>query len=152
MKRDPNGNWGGFQGTCQRSLEWLDAVATEMDGDRQEAWHACRGVFHALRDRLPLAEAADLAAQLPMLLRGLYYEGFTARNANQRYRDEGTFTNRVAEGMRIGPNRSMPIDPVVACESVFTVLERFVSPGEIRQVMDALPQDVRDLWPVPALA
>jgi uncharacterized protein (DUF2267 family) len=31
-------------------------------------------VLHALRDRLTVEEASDLAAQLPMLIRGLYYE------------------------------------------------------------------------------
>jgi uncharacterized protein (DUF2267 family) len=43
---------------------------------RNESYAALRAVSHALRDRLTVEESAHLAAQLPMLIRGLYYEGW----------------------------------------------------------------------------
>jgi len=38
--------------------------------DHHKAYHGLRAVLHALRDRLPVPEAAHLGAQLPMLVRG----------------------------------------------------------------------------------
>jgi uncharacterized protein (DUF2267 family) len=43
---------------------------------RQQAYDALRVVLHALCDRLTVEESADLGAQLPMLIRGVYYEGW----------------------------------------------------------------------------
>jgi uncharacterized protein (DUF2267 family) len=44
---------------------WLGDVAAELDGtDRQYAYRTLRATLHALRDRLTVDEAAQLAAQL----------------------------------------------------------------------------------------
>src|SRR5690606_28951800 len=40
---------------------------------RNHSYDALRAVLHALRDRLTVDECADLAAQLPLLVRGVYY-------------------------------------------------------------------------------
>jgi uncharacterized protein (DUF2267 family) len=65
-----------FEVTLQHSQTWLDDVLDELrTDDRPLAYAILRGVLHALRDRLPQAEVVDLGAQLPMLLRGLYYDG-----------------------------------------------------------------------------
>lgn len=152
MDREESGSWHGFGGTCQRSIEWLDVVAAELGDNRQHAYHALRGVLHALRDRLPVAEATDLAAQLPMLLRGLYYDGFSLRTAGQRYRTKREFLDHVRDGMKTGPNRVMDIPPDDACRAVFLAIERFVTDGEVRQVINALPAEIQEMWPVEVFA
>ena len=43
---------------------------------RNQSYAALRAVLHALRDRLPVDEASQLGAQLPMLVRGIYYSGW----------------------------------------------------------------------------
>ena len=56
---------------------WLKELAQELGWeDRERVYHALRSVLHALRNRLTVDEAADLGAQLPLLIRGLYYEGW----------------------------------------------------------------------------
>jgi uncharacterized protein (DUF2267 family) len=42
--------------------------------DRRRAYRALAAVLHALRDRLTVDEVAQLGAQLPILVRGLYYD------------------------------------------------------------------------------
>ena len=64
-----------------RSVEkaniWINDVATELGTtDRHEAYRALRAFLHVLRDRLPVAETAQLSAQLPLLVRGVFYENW----------------------------------------------------------------------------
>ena len=57
---------------------WLKDIGVELGPiqDRGYAYQALRAVLHALRDQLPIGEVADLAAQLPLIIRGIYYEGW----------------------------------------------------------------------------
>ena len=64
-----------------RSVEkaniWINDVATELGTtDRHEAYRALRAFLHVLRDRLPVAETAQLSSQLPLLVRGVFYENW----------------------------------------------------------------------------
>ena len=109
--------------------------------------------MHALRDRLTVDEVAQLGAQLPILVRGLYYDqwhhpgtinGITpAENKPERLRHKEEFFAAVAATMDdIGP-----IDPEDATRAVFAVLEHHIAPGEIEDVKAMLPTHLRDLWP-----
>ena len=61
-----------FDTTVQETNLWLKAI---MEGlhtdDRHLAYVALRATLHALRDRIGPENAVHLAAQLPMLVRGL---------------------------------------------------------------------------------
>ena len=60
---------------------WLKDVASELgDGDRQYAYRVLRAVLHVLRDRLTIDAAAKLAAPLPTLIRGIYYEDWDPKS------------------------------------------------------------------------
>jgi uncharacterized protein (DUF2267 family) len=76
-----------------------------------------RAVLHTLRDRLPVNEAAHLGAQLPMLIRGIYYEGWTpADKPEKMHRDE--FLARIHAQFRDDP----AIDPVRVAQAVLEVI------------------------------
>ena len=77
-----------FDSTPQKTYVWLNDIMEELtyEGDRKATYVALRSVLHALRDHLSVEEAADLGAQLPLLIRGIYYEGRTA----QREAGQGT--------------------------------------------------------------
>lgn len=61
--------------TVEKTTRWLTELAEELGrpGDQQYAHRVLRGFLHTLRDRLMVDEAAHLGAQLPELLRGIYY-------------------------------------------------------------------------------
>jgi uncharacterized protein (DUF2267 family) len=98
--------------------------------------------LHALRDRLTIEEVAQFAAQLPMLMRGFYYEGWdpSGKPLKQRHKDE--FLARIAQ--ELTPNG---LDPEQIARAVFQVLANRISEGEIEDVEHVLPEDIRDLWP-----
>lgn len=133
-----------FAQTIQETQIWLKEI---IDGgaltDEHRAYAALRAVLHHLRDRLPVDEAADLGAQLPMLVRGIYYEGWDPSGTPTKDRKREDFIMAVRENLSGHPE----IDPETAIRQVFGVLSRHVTAGEIRDVISDLPQDIRTLWP-----
>lgn len=132
----------GLQSSLQKTERWLSDIGRELGwSDPRKAYQALRGGLHALRDRLPLEEAAHLGAQLPMVIRGLYYEGWApARKPAKLSREQ--FLERI----RAAFGRSRAPDPANVARAVFHVLQRHVTPGELRDVCGALPRTYRDLW------
>src|SRR5215218_6366148 len=89
-----------FEKTLQTTNIWLDEIMAELGQDRQIAWHILGAVLHSLRDRLPLGLAAHLGAQLPLLVRGLYYDQCHPAGQPERLRSLDEFLGRVGEGLR----------------------------------------------------
>lgn len=133
-----------FDSTLQKTNEWLDEVMSELAiEERKTGYAALRATLHALRDRLPMEEAVHLGAQLPMLVRGFYYEGWRpVQELIKMHREE--FLLRVEEQLTGGASE---LDPEVVVRAIFQILTRRISRGEIEQVEQTLPKDLRDLWP-----
>ena len=102
-----------------------------------------RAVLHALRDRLTVAEAADLGAQLPMLIRGLYFEGWTPKGKPVKERRREEFLAHIAGAFR----GHAEVFPEEVAWAVFKVLANHVSAGEIGDIKHVLPGPIRALWP-----
>jgi uncharacterized protein (DUF2267 family) len=132
-----------FDKTLQTTNIWLDEIMQEVGPDRQVAWHALGAVLRALRDRLPVDEAAHLGAQLPLLVRGLYYDQWHPAGKPEKIRRQEEFIARVNEDL----SDTRPLDPRDAARIVFQVVARHVAPGQCAKVEQALPQEIRLLWP-----
>lgn len=136
----------GLNRTIHATNNWLSEIADEMSiPDAQVAYHALRGVLFATRDRLTVEEAMDLAAQLPALVRGVYFEGYQPSDKPLTYRDRDTFLERVNEELQVTNGQN----PEAATRAVFAVLNKHISPGEIEDVRRMLPEKIRTLWPEP---
>ena len=118
----------------------LNEVAAELGtDDHQYAYRVLRAVLHAVRDRLTVDEAAQLAAQLPELIRGIYYEGWDPSRTPARYHASKPFLDRIAaEAVLAGEAQAS-----FAAEAVMDVVRHHVSAGEFEQVVHALPRPVR---------
>jgi uncharacterized protein (DUF2267 family) len=133
-----------FDQTLEKTNAWLRDLRKELgwtDSDR--TYHALRAVLHALRDRLTVEEAANLGAQLPLLLRGCYYEGWRPSRNPVLDRTAEQFLAHVADEFRGDP--LLDYDEIV--EAVFYTLEKHITAGEIQDVKANLPAEVRKLWP-----
>jgi uncharacterized protein (DUF2267 family) len=111
---------------------------------REQSYSALRSVLHALRDRLTIQEAADLAAQLPMLIRGLYYEGWSPSRVPVKMRSS-QFLERVRRGLNFSLDGQAGVEHLV--KTVMTALTRFVTPGELEDVKAIVPNDIVALLP-----
>jgi uncharacterized protein (DUF2267 family) len=133
-----------IESSIHTSNTWLKDLADELGWvDRQQAYRALAAVLHALRDRLTVTEAADLGAQLPMLIRGLYYEGWTPKGKPIKERKREDFLARIAAAFPA----SAQVYPEQVAWAVFKLLEKRVSAGEIGDVLHVLPAPIRSLWP-----
>ena len=131
-----------FDRTLQITNIWLGEIMERLGPDRQVAWKVLSTVLHKLRDRLPLELAAHLGAQLPLLVRGVYYDQFAPAKQPSDCRTPEEFIAEVAEWL--GDIR--PVDPEEAIAAVFGVLNRHLSEGQVSKVRSALPKGLRMLW------
>jgi len=131
-----------IQHSVEKTHIWLNEIAEEFgDEDRQYAYRAMRAVLHTLRDRLTVDVAAKLAAQLPTLIRGVYYEDWDPSRTPLPIHDVSTFLDRVAEEGRMAGETEASI----AVTAVTRVLRSHVSPGEIDEILAVLPDSFRGL-------
>lgn len=129
--------------TIQTTNIWLNEIMKDLRWeDRGRAEHALAAVLHSLRDHLPVNEAAQLAAQLPLLIRGIYFEGWKPNATPVKERHWDQFVSHVSERFALIPD----IDPARIIQAVLGVLSRHVSHGEIEQVKRCLPEEVRRHW------
>ena len=133
-----------FDRTIHKTNNWLNELMEALGWhDRHKAYLALRVTLHALRDRLTVEEVAQLGAQLPMLIRGFYYEGWdpTGKPLKERHKEE--FLARIAEQFS-GDDQA---DAEQVARAVFSVLSDRVTEGEIEDVKHVLPAELRVLWP-----
>ena len=143
MSHDP---YTSFERAAQDTPGWLHEIGREMNHPSpQVAYHALRGVLAALRDRLPVEEAHHLAAQLPVLIRGIYFEGYRPAGKPDKL-DREAFLARVAEALDAGGGAS----PEAATRAVFRVLGAHLGDGALAHTMAVLPEALRDLSPHPS--
>lgn len=131
-----------FDHSLDTTRQWLTAVQERMSlGDQQQAFVVMRAVLHALRDRLTVAEAAQFAAELPMLLQGVYYHQWTPRDKPEKIRSRQEFLDKVSE-MLMGR-----YDPEESARAVFAVLDEKMPGGELDNVKAVLSAAIREIWP-----
>ena len=136
--------YGPLDRTVQKTHEWLKEL-TQITGrsDEHKSLQMLRAVLHVLRDRLTVDEAAHLGAQLPMLVRGFYYENWKPAEKPSRIRSRSEFLQAV----RYELNNNPEIDPAQAIDSVLVLLERKITQGELEDVKQMMPPEMREFWP-----
>lgn len=133
-----------FDSTVHTTNAWLKQLMEEMGWEeRHRAYHALRAVLHGLRDHLTVDEVVALGAQLPMLVRGVYYEGWHPADKPLRERKKEQFLAHIAAAFR----DDRDVDPAVVTRAVLGLLARHVSGGEVAEIKHVLPTELRTLWP-----
>jgi uncharacterized protein (DUF2267 family) len=127
--------------TVQKTYRWIRELDEELDGvGRRESYQVLRGFLHVLRDRLIVDEAAQLAAQLPMLVRGIYYEGWDPSKVPQKMKADEFLALFFFEAAMDSTQ-----DPLPALQAAARVMRRHVTRGETNDVFAILPQEIREL-------
>ncbi len=138
-----------FDKSIHETNAFVKIVMRDLEtDDRHMAFGALRGALHALRDNLGVGEIAHLSDQLPMLLRGLFYEGWTPASNPPHERHLPDFLAHVARQLPPRFEKS----PEAAAHATFAALSERMEPRELNKLVEHLPHELRALWPVPASA
>jgi uncharacterized protein (DUF2267 family) len=133
-----------FDKTVQESNRWLKDVMERLNTtDRHHAYSTLRAVLHALRDRIGPESAAHLGAQLPMLLRGLFYEGWDPTGKPSKDRHEADFLAHIA-GELPGPDATEVEQGVRAA---LDVLSKRIDRRTAVKLAAMFPLELRRFWP-----
>jgi uncharacterized protein (DUF2267 family) len=127
--------------TVQKTYEWIKDLSALLGSSRQDAYQVLRGFLQTVRDRLTVDEAAHLSAQLPMLVRGFYYEGYDPSNVPIKWKAE-EFVAVFAERAVIEIDENVDVALVAAAK----VVRDHVTPGEMADVYGSLPESIRELF------
>jgi uncharacterized protein (DUF2267 family) len=135
--------------TVQLTHMWINDLDARLGWDnKHRSYRLLRIVLQAIRDWLKVEEAAKFGAQLPELLRGVYYEQWQPAKTPVKKRRKVDFIARV--------DHAFEADSLVftseAISTVFQLLSDKITPGEIEHVHHALPADIRALWPISSRA
>jgi uncharacterized protein (DUF2267 family) len=127
-----------FDHAVRTAGAWLTAVGQGLSTDnRRFAYRVLRAWLHTLRDRLTVEAAAKFGAQLPELLRGVYYEGWEPSKAPVKY-GPGEYRRRFAHEAQV-PDGDVP----VLAAAVTATLAARLSPGQMGEVLAQLPAPLR---------
>lgn len=133
--------------TAQLTQEWLLGIAEKAPfSNEDQAYSVLRAVLHAVRDRLTAEEAAHLASQLPMLVRGFYFEGWRPALAPNDFETADAFYERVESSLGGTPVLT-EVDVRAGTRAVLEFLSDEIDPGELRHVTGQLPAEIQELFP-----
>ena len=125
---------------------WLRDVNRAMGGwmTHDYALQALRSALHPLRDHLTVEQSAHLSAQLPMFVRGIFYEEWVPARVPIRDRDEEHLLASVVQYFR---GKAKTPDPKEVLRAVYAVLHGHITTGESQKIYNALPGGIRKYWP-----
>ncbi len=132
-----------FDSTVQQTNLWLKEIMERIEtDDRHLAYQALRATLHTIRDRVAAETAVHLGAQLPMLIRGLYYDGWQITATPKRTRHLADFIGEIEQEARrdFGPDREQIV------KAVFDVIADRIDPGEVDKLIKAFPEELKALW------
>ena len=130
--------------SVQLTHEWINEVRERLGWDSsRDALRLLRVTLTQIRDHLGHDEVAQLSAQMPLLIRGMFFEGWRPSHTPVRDRNVTHFINAIEDqvGDVLGWRGAADI------AAVFLTLDDKVSEGEIRDVKAGLPRAIREMWP-----
>ncbi|WP_257883465.1 DUF2267 domain-containing protein [Roseobacter insulae] len=126
--------------------DWINELSGRLDwSSKRSALRLLRVTLHHLRDHLLLDEMAQFSAQLPLLIRGIFFEGWVPKRTPIKERSAADFIGFIET--QLGETEEYRGSEDIRC--VFDLLNARLSAGEIEDVRASLPSAIRALWPDP---
>lgn len=136
-----------FERYVQKGDEFMQEVAKELgySEDTDQAYRVFRAVIHTVRDNITPEENLHFIAQLPMMIKAIYVDNWKISDKNIRHRD--AFIEHVQKKNTNNNQRDLhtPEQTEEAIQKVFVVLRRHVSEGEMKDVLNMMPEEVQPL-------
>jgi uncharacterized protein (DUF2267 family) len=133
-----------FDHAVRSAGTWLADVAkaTGEEENHDRAYRLLRAWLHTLRDRLPVDVTVHLGAQLPTLIRGVFYEGWVPHAVPAKY-DRAEFLSRFCREAHLSGDDAETAEDTV--RAISGALDHHLSPGTLDRVLGSLPGAVRSI-------
>jgi uncharacterized protein (DUF2267 family) len=136
-----------FDKYASKGNEFLNKLAARL-GDNENphrAMRTLRSVLHALRNRLSTEESLQLMAQLPMVIKAVYVDGWKLNSHHNRIKTMEEFSEEVMREDGLSAWKDFPgvSDATLAIEAVMKTLADYVTAGELHDVIAILPKDMK---------
>lgn len=133
-----------FEQTLKESNEWLKDISLSLQlNEPEESYAALRAVLHALRNCLDLDAALKFGDKLPLLFKGLYYEGWHPEQNVNTVPATKSFEEHVESLMNYGKKK---MDARRVIDAVFGVLSGKLRERDIEEIAFLLPGELAGLW------
>lgn len=132
-----------FDTTIEKTNQILKEIEIEMgwEGRRNQSYLALRTILHALRDRLPLEEAVHFSAQLPLILKGTFFDGWNIMEVPVKMNKE-EFIRYIGERFRFDVEGD--IEGLI--KRVGLILFSHVDEPEANKILSEFPADIASLF------
>lgn len=130
--------------TVQLTHEWINELRERLDWtSSRDALRLLRVTLTQIRDHISHEELAQLSAQMPLLVRGMLFEGWIPAHTPVKQRSAEAFVDAIAD--QVSEVQEWRGEQDIT--TVFKVLNARISEGEIADVKANLPKHIRALWP-----
>lgn len=132
-----------FDNTIQITNEIFNEIETYYGWEdrRNQSYNIVRSVLHAIRDRLMVNDAAHFAAQLPLMLKGVFYDGWDPTKVPVKM-SKAEFVNRVRESFPF----SIETDLEELIKVTIDSLKKHLDSHQLDQVQQLMPDDLKNLF------
>ncbi|SFR66216.1 DUF2267 domain-containing protein [Maribacter stanieri] len=119
-----------------------------MANDPDKAGRIFTAIMHALRDIIPTEESLQFISQLPMFLKAVYVNGWAIKKNKPKVKNMTEFLDLVRSHDYPAATNDFEYDNEVAeryVDTTFIYLRKYVSLGEMEDLRDSLPKDLKSM-------
>lgn len=129
---------------------FLKQYAKEMNlaDNRDKAGRILSSILHALRDIITPEESLQFIAQLPMFLKAVYVNGWSLKKDKPKVKRMPEFIELVRKHDGPAAINDFEYSDEVAeqyIDTTFIYLRKYVSLGEMEDIRDGLPKDLKSM-------
>ena len=138
-----------FDAYINKANTFIKEVAIEIGepDNKDKAGRVLRAVLHALRSRLTAEESIHMLAQLPLLIKGVFVDGWHLSPINH---EEPTYSDFLSEVKKYGgvlgeKDFDNDENSIRMIRGVLHVLRKYMSEGEMRNLKFQLPEEIAEV-------
>ncbi|NAY91351.1 DUF2267 domain-containing protein [Muricauda sp. JGD-17] len=116
--------------------------------DTEKAGRIFSSIMHALREIIPVEESLQFIAQLPMFLKAVYVNGWSIKKKKNKIKHMDEFIELVKRMDEPAAINDYGYENDLAekyIDLTFIYLRKYVSLGEMQDIRDGLPKDLKSM-------
>ena len=137
-----------LENNIHQAMDWIYAIEEAChwnEENQKKAFAVLRAVLHELRNLLPLEQAAHLSAQLPLIIRGIFFENWHPHFVVIQEIKKEDFLTSITEALYPYQN----IDAEGTVRSVLHVLGEKLPAGTLEDILKNMPKEIQELYASP---